>query len=232
MMQKNKNNMFYCFSPPVMALTVIIELALLLRIVFWRKPTTINILAILILFALALFQAMEFGICEGLFGVHPNVLARVGFVAITALPVLGLHLIQQIGKAKQHKLIVIAYASMIMWAAVFLLSDALQNQICGGNYVIFQMNSGFGGSYFIYYYIWLIIGTIWALQMAAKTRSKAIRSSLRWMVAGYACFTVPATIMWLFWEEVAHGLPSIMCGFAIVFAAILFTKVVPSPNSK
>ncbi len=215
-----------------MALTVLVEVVLLLRILFWRKPTVANVLGMLILFALATFQAAEYGICEGLFDVHPNVLARIGFVSITTLPVLTLHLIRTIGKSKQILLIVTAYATMFAWIAIFLFSDALVNQICGGNYIIFELSPGFGGSYFIYYYFWMIVGAIWALNMASKSRSKATANSLRWMVAGTASFAIPATIIWLFWEEAAKGLPSIMCGFAVIFAIIIYAKVIPRSKRK
>lgn len=215
-----------------MALTMLVEVFLLLRILLWRKPTTANILAMLILLALAVFQAMEYGICENFFGVHPNVLARIGFVAITTLPVLGLHIVQTIGKSRQHRIIIVAYATMIMWIAVFLFSDVLVDQICGGNYIIFELTPGFGGSYFIYYYFWLIVTSVWALSMAKKTKNKSTALSLRWMVVGTSSFVIPATVIWLFWEEAARGLPSIMCGFALVFAVILFAKVLPRSNTK
>jgi len=210
-----------------MALTILVEVLLLLRLAFWRKPTVASVLGVLILFALAVFQAAEYGICEGLFDVHPNVLARIGFVSITTLPILVLHLVKTIGKSKRNLLIIAAYATMFAWIAIFLFSDALVNQICGGNYIIFELSPGFGGSYFIYYYLWMMVGAIWALNLASKSPSKATASSLRWLVAGVASFAVPATIIWLFWEEAAKGLPSIMCGFAVIFAFIVYVKVTP-----
>jgi len=227
MLQKYKHENFLCFNPFVMAMTVVIEMALFATLLIRKKKSLSTVLVMLILLNLATFQAMEYGICEGLFGLHPNAMARVGFIAITMLPVLGVHLVQALSKSKQTRLIIAAYATMFAWIAIFLGSDALQNQICGGNYVIFELSPGFGGAYFIYYYFWLIVASVWSLSIAKRTRIKWLRTSLRWYVAGIASFTVPATLIWLFWESAAHGLPSIMCGFAVIFAMILYGKVLP-----
>lgn len=210
-----------------MALTVIIELVLAGWVIFRHRNSKEARLIVLILLALAVFQIAEYGICEGLLGVHPNVLARIGFASITLLPVLGLHLISTIGGAKQKVLIIVAYASMLMWIAVFLLSDALQQQICGGNYVIFNLSTGFGGSFFVYYYLWLLIGATWALSMSISSKVLSVKKRLNWMVVGYGSFAIPSTLIWILSEEAAKGLPSVMCGFAVIFAIVLAAKVTP-----
>ncbi len=96
-MYKLKQNTLFCFSPPVMTATFIIELVLLVLVVLRYKLNTTTRLIAAALFCLAFFQLCEYFVCGGL-GVNANVWSRLGFVAITTLPPIGLHIIYSIAR--------------------------------------------------------------------------------------------------------------------------------------
>lgn len=213
-----------------MALTVIIEVLLaIFSIIRLRNNRSVQ-LGVGILLFLALFQAAEYGICEQI-GFGGTIWAQIGFASITMLPVLGMHLISTIAKLQDMRILLAAYLSGAVWIGLFAFGGIMENQVCSGNYVIFNLSAGFGGAYFMFYYFWLVFGSIVAIKQSFKKKvSKQQASALRAMVLGYASFTVPATLIWFVFDGAAQGLPSIMCGFAVIFALILGLKILPTAS--
>ena len=87
-----KADKLYCFSPPIMVATFILEVAFAIYTIARYKLTPVSRLAVAILIGLAVFQLAEFNVCEGAFGVDSLTWARIGHVAITLLPPLGIQL--------------------------------------------------------------------------------------------------------------------------------------------
>ena len=226
MRNKPSTTTFYCFSPFVMAMTFIIELFLVLLVLLRHRRTKVVKLSVTVLLALAAFQLAEYGVCEDL-GLSGTTWATFGFAAITLLPVLGLHLVYVIAKKLNKRVLTIAYASAAVWVGLFLFGGIMESTVCNGNYVIFNLTEGFGGSYFIYYYFWLLVGTFVAVYHAMSSPVHTKRALLSHTI-GYAMFIIPATFIWIRYEGAAQGLPSIMCGFAVLYAILLALVVVPN----
>ena len=91
-MFKKYNGKLFCFSPPVMFLTFIIEFGLAFYTLWRYKLTTISKLAIAILLSLGFFQLAEYMVCGGLGWSHIE-WSRTEYVAITLLPALGIHIL-------------------------------------------------------------------------------------------------------------------------------------------
>lgn len=223
---KRKHNTFFCFSPPVMVATFVIEI-FLAGYVLWRyKISQLTRLVSVLLVSLATFQLAEYFVCGGM-GMNAQMWSRVGYVSITLLPPLGLHLTQVIARKPMNRLTMLAYATSFLWIGLFALSQtAFSGYHCGGNYVIFQLTPPLGGLYFIHYYVWLFI-TMYVASGLAKKASARVRGALRAQVLSYAAFILPASLIRLIWPHTAQGLPSIMCGFAVIFAVALVWKVMP-----
>ncbi len=121
---KDKNKL-HCFTPEVMLATFIAEVAMAVYVFVRYKMNTVTRLVLAILFILAIFQGVEYQICAGYFNTY---LAKVGFVAVTLLPALGLHLISKISRIKY--LVEIGYfvALAFIFYIIFLLT--LLNQRC------------------------------------------------------------------------------------------------------
>lgn len=224
-----KTDRMYCFSPPVMIATFTIEMLCAMYVILRYKVTVVTRLAAIILVALATFQLAEYNVCEGAWGLNSLMWARVGYVAITILPPVGLHLATRIAQQKQYLLIGIGYASSFIFACIFLfVGHGMESQECLGNYVIFSIASWAVIPYFIYYYGWLMatIAYAWRAGRAMVKRSNK-RTALYMLAIGYLAFIMPTTAANLADPATIAGIPSVMCGFAVILALILTGFVIP-----
>jgi len=209
-----------------MAITCIIEVALLLYTLVRYRMNTLTRLAVATLGLLALFQLSEFTVC-GATHWSAAFWSRVGYIAITLLPPLGIHLIYKLSGRGSVWLVRLAYLTGAAFALIFgLAPSAFQDHVCAGNYAIFQLAPSLGGIYFGYYYGWLIIGICQALLFAA-TASIAIRKALLYQVFGYLAFLLPTGIVNAVNPQTIAGIPSVMCGFAIIYAIVLTFGIMP-----
>jgi hypothetical protein len=224
-MFKSKNT-FYCFSPPVMIATCIIEFGLLFYTFYRYKMSAITRVAMASLALLGLFQMSEFAVC----GTDANTVAtwsRIGFMSITLLPPLGIHLISLISKRVPMWTVLSAYATGIGFALVFGFHEAaFQSHVCAGNYAIFQLMPNLGGMYFVYYYAWLVVGIIMSMYFSIDA-SPRIRKALVFQALGHLSFLIPTGIVNAIHPETINGIPSIMCGFAVIYALTLAFGIVP-----
>lgn len=222
---------FNCFSPPVMLVTLVIEFLLAVYSVWRYKLNVIGRLVVLMLISLAVFQVAEFQVCTG-YGFSAQQWSRLGYVAITALPALGLHLLFVLAHKPGRRAVFGAYLTMAGFMAYFMTySAAFVGYKCTGNYVIFQIGVGPAIAYACYYYGWLatavLLGTRWATEMVGSTKFNDQRQAIRSLVAGYLIFLVPTALANSVKPETRQGIPSIMCGFAVLFALLLALYLMP-----
>jgi len=230
-MKKEKSVTLYCFSPPVMIATFVIELSLAVYIAWRYKLNRINRLAIMILALLATFQLAEFNICGSTLA--PLSWARLGFVAITLLPPLGLHMITAISGHKQTNLLALDYTLAGIFVLFFgFFPNAIFHELCGGNYILFHISSGVGWPYALYYYGSLIAAIVLCMREYNRPKTKPLtKQTLRWHAVGMLVFMVPTTVVNTLDPSTMAAVPSILCGFAVFYALILGFMIVPN-NSK
>lgn len=215
-----------------MLATFTIEICLSLYTLWRYKLTVLTRLVITSLFFLALFQLCEYFVCGGL-GMQSVTWSRIGYVAITTLPPLGLHELHIFADKPWRRLVVAAYCTMAAFIAYFLLyRHAFTGYVCTGNYVIFQLGLRPSYAYGLYYYGWLltaiILGMKWANELLKAGQSAHKRLlSVRGMIVGYLVFLVPTAVANSVKPETRSGIPSIMCGFAVLFALILVLYILP-----
>jgi hypothetical protein len=215
-----------------MVATLAIEVTLAIYTVWRYKMTTLTRLITTVLLSLGIFQLSEYFVCTG-YGLHAEQWSRLGFVAITTLPPLGLHIAHQLAGKPSKRLVAASYATMAGFIAFFLTyHSAFIGHQCTGNYVIFQIGYKMGGLYGLYYYGWLFtgiwLGTRWANELreqGSKARKKL--ESVRGLIIGYLVFLVPTALANTVSPSTRRGIPSIMCGFAVLFALILSFYVLP-----
>jgi hypothetical protein len=231
-MNSKKGVVFNCFSPPVMVATLTVEFFLAAYTVWRYKMTPLTRLIAGTLVALATFQLAEYFVCTG-YGLHAMQWSRLGFVAITTLPPLGLHILHNIAGKPEKKLVAAAYGSMAAFIIFFMsYPTAFIGHQCTGNYVIFQIGYKMGGLYGAYYYGWLFtalfLGLRWGDQLKTGGK-KALRKieAIRGLQIGYLVFLVPTALANTVKPETRRGIPSVMCGFAVLFALILTLYVLP-----
>lgn len=213
----------YCFSPAVMLGTFAIEIMLAAYVLLRYKMDRRGQLVAAILVCLAAFQAAEYLVCTA---PAPSLaVSRAGFVAITMLPALGLHLACVLGR-RTTALVPAAYASAAAFVGYFSLAPrSIYEAVCGGNYVIFSMGQLANDLYSLYYFSLLLVGAALAFILARGAKENA--SSLRWLGIGYLTFMVPTGIANAVRPETIAGIPSIMCGFAVMLALVLALRIAP-----
>ncbi len=212
-----------------MLATFVIEVAIALWTIVRYKWSPVTRLVVAILVCLAVFQLAEYNVCTAAWGIDSLSWARVGYVAITLLPPLGIHLAYRLASAGTSKLMIGGYAAAAVFAAFFIVAEhGMQSYVCGGNYVIFHTMPILWPVYAFYYYGMLAAGTAYAFKSAAHTNNRHIAAALRWLAIGYTTFIVPTTFVNIIDPSTIAGIPSIMCGFAVILAVILGGGVLPA----
>ena len=222
-MPHKKDLRLYCFSPPIMLVTFLIEISFSLYVLWRYKLTTTARLVVAILAFLAVFQAAEFAVCGG--NVSPNSATRLGYAAITLLPPLGIHLAHSIAKRKLGLIGMTAYATAAAFLVYFVfMTDSITGHTCYANYAVFDTHKASAQLYGLYYYGWLSMGTLLAVRWSQKG-NKRQKSALFALAIGYTSFILPTTTANLIDPSTISGIPSIMCGFAVILAFILVGRI-------
>lgn len=223
----NKSGTFFCFSPAVMLATFTIEFSLAAYTFIRYRMTQFGRLATALLIFLGVFQVAEYQVCGGGSGM---LWGRIGYIAITMLPPLGLHLISLItGKGRYVRF---AYALAALYVAIFMFAEkSIVSAACNGNYVIFNTAQELYWTYGIYYIGLLLLGVWEILEAIMEDREKDF--SLRiWMAVGYLSFMVPMAVAYMMFPETRRAVPSVMCGFALTLALLMALVIVPKYNNK
>ncbi len=216
-----------------MIATFAIEIILAVHTLVRYKLSAVTRLAASMLICLAVFQLAEFNICEGALGLDSANWARLGFVAITLLPPMGIHLATKLAKDNQPVLVAGAYAVAVAFAGYFMfVAHGLTGPACMGNYVIFEIAQGAGGLYTMYYYALLIVAVAYARQMASRAQQAHKARALNALAIGYLAFMVPTTAINLVNPDMVSAMPSIMCGFAVILALVLAGEVLPQYHKR
>ena len=196
----SKNKLF-CFSPPVMVATFVIEVLMATYTLVRYKLDALGRLVLLGLLCLGTFQLAEYFVCGGLGG-SARTWAKIGYVAITALPPLGLHIMFTLAGKKNRWVTGLVYATMLGFMGYFLvISNAIRGQECTGNYVIFQLGERASSIYGLYYYGLLMfaigLGMRWIghLNGSKDKKSKIMRKTMTALILGYLAFLLPTAVM-------------------------------------
>ncbi len=224
---KRDTGKLFCFSPPVMIATFVIEIVLAIYVAMRYELNEVGRLAVVLLVALATFQLAEFSVCGSTTG--SVIWSRIGYVAITLLPPLSLHLTYALTEAKKRLLLVPAYASMVAFIVFFaVMPGAFSGYACLGNYVIFEVGNGAGGLFGAYYYILLAVTLILGWKFMRQAKDRKAKRALGGLMAGYALFIIPAVAADIVSPDVVRAMPSVMCGFAVILALSLVFVVLPN----
>ena len=209
-----------------MLATFTIEIAFAAYTVWRYRMTPTARLVVAILVCLAAFQGAEFSVCGGT-GFYGNDLSHLGYAAITLLPPLGLHLTYSISGRKPDALLGAAYLSCAAFLAYFVfMTDSITGHTCYANYAVFDTHKASAKLYGLYYYGWLLVGTFFSWHWG-KQLKKHQRAALYGLSLGYISFILPTTAANLVDPSTISGIPSIMCGFAVILAFVLVGKVAP-----
>ncbi len=202
--------------------TFLVEFALAFYVWLRFKTSRFVRLTIITLIALGTFQLAEYQVC---INNYPILWAKIGFMAITLLPVISLHLVSMLTLSKRRLWWANAVAAIFIAGFIFT-PRAISSAICGGNYNIFTIDPRLDLFFVIYYPGFMALAFFWAIQglYRAPQNKKPV---LLWAIIGYLSFIMPTAIIYIINTTARIGIGSIMCGFAVILAFILALKIVP-----
>jgi hypothetical protein len=230
--QQDRTTNLNCFSPPVMLATLVTESLLIIYTIVRYRMSPITRLSLATLLCLATFQLSEYFVCTG-YGLQAEQWSRLGFIMITGLPAIGIHIMHHLAGKEGRKLVYATYAGMSAFMILFLTYHAaFIGHECTGNYVIFQMGPLGTALYSAYYYGLLLtgitLGVKWANQLKAKGKKYFDQlQTVRALIIGYLVFLVPTALAYSIKPADRKAIPSIMCGFAVIYALILTLYILP-----
>jgi hypothetical protein len=217
-----KSSTLYCFTPLVSLATFAIEFGLAFYTFAKHRKTLFGKLATITLILLGIFQLAEYSICKTGYAASWTI---IGYLAITFLPALGLHMTSLMTKKSTWTPIGYLVAGITDLIIIFT-PNIFSSSSCPGNFVIFNpLLPVFKIFYSIYYYVFILI----ALLMLIKAVSEGDKNkkSAEWMLAGYLSFLLPTFVIYIYEKAARVAVPSIMCGFALLFSIILVLKIIP-----
>lgn len=219
----NNRSTFYCFTPAVSLATFLIEFLLALFVITRYKMNKFSLIAAALLLCLGLFQLSEYMICKTN---QIQIWGKIGTASITILPILGLQLITYLTRKSRWLIAGYIFAGIIIFSVFFL--SFLNNYYCTDKFVIIHFNNPIDNLYTLYYFVFLLVGLGILIQHYFSQKKNT--TEMLWMTVGYLSFIIPTAIVYSISQLTIFAIPSIMCGFAVLFALILVFKVVPGYN--
>ncbi len=213
---------FFCLTPLVSFSTFVIEFAFAVYVLYKYKPTSFSRLCVLVLLCLGLFQLSEFLVCTT---PYIDLSIKMGYVAITLLPALGLHIINTLTH-RWRTLVYISYSCVaLLIAAILFIPQVAILPTCNPNYVSYEVNSTFSFFHWLYYVVAMVIGII--LLTYSLFKRIGDKKQEKWMILSYLVFIIPSIIL-LYANIITNtALPSVMCGFAVITAVIFVFIIIP-----
>ena len=194
----------------------------------WRyRLTRKTRLTVAGLVCLGVFQLAEYLICEAT-GIDGLSWARIGHIAISLLPPIGISLAMELAHKRQRVLETVIYCVCAGFIGFYgFWSGAITSETCQGNYVIFCGDYPYAGPiYALYYFSLLALGVSLCFYWGHQSQSR-LKKSLYGLAIGYLTFIIPTTIVYLLNPTLTSAIPSIMCGFAVFLAIMIAGFTVP-----
>lgn len=212
---------FYCFIPLVSLATFLIEMSFALYVWYRYKATTFSRLCIAVFLCLGVFQLSEFLICT----YYTPYWIKLGYVAITILPALGIHIISVV--TKRHSVLMTAsygIAALLIFIILFVPSLELR-AVCQTHFVE-VFNSSWFAVMHVGYYAFFVTAAMYTLWYSLQKHIGDTKEE-KWMLIAYIAFVLPSLVL-IYFKFISHlALPSVMCGFAVFLAIILALVVIP-----
>jgi len=213
----------YCYTPLLSLATFTIELSLALYVLVRYRPTAFLRLSFAFLACLALFQLSEFRLCAA---TSASYWLPLAFLAITPLPAIGQHMLARLTD-RYWRLTVAIYAVAAAFELGFLLLPrARLMAACQPLYVGLTTGSPYWNAYSLYYLG--ALGLTLLLALHQSRRSLQLRRPLRWLMLAYASFLLPTLLLLAAHAVARTSIPSIMCAFALIAAALVVGRLLPN----
>jgi len=222
---KPSSRKIYCFTPLVSLGTFIAEVIFAIYTLIKYRKTEFGVVSFFALLALASFQLPEYLLCIDTPSLYTKILIQIGFIGTIFLPPLGLHLVNILNNKKYTKFVYFGYILAVIVSLMIALSNGNNfMHACTGHYVRFKLGTLVTTSYFFTYLILIISSILILLSHIFKNENRKLNSL---MLASFMVFLIPTYTLYFLSFIPNNGIPSVLCGFAILAALILVAKILP-----
>lgn len=208
-----------CFTPAVSFLTFAIEGVMAGWVLSRDHKNKVNQLSAAILIFLGLYQFTEFMMCSA---GNEFFWGKMGFIAYTTLPALAFHWVFALKKSNKTIWPVhLISGAFIVYALV--MSNFMQSAECGRFFVKALHDWAPLGEwpYFIYYTVFIVWPGVLLTKWAMAEKNHARRNLYLWGLVGMLLFTFPTFFVLLIFPMLHLMFPSVLCHFAILYAAAI-----------
>jgi len=208
-----------CFTPGISISTALIEFAIaVFLLVVYRKTVVVKFFVALLVF-LGLYQFTEFMLCTTN---NVQLWVRLGFLAYTFLPAIGLHFVLRYTKKNFNILMI--YIPVIIFSLIALFTKNFSSlAICGKFFVSSKLsiNPVVLVLYWLYYTVYAFVSAFILLRAAMIAKNALKRQVYLMIIMAEFLSIFPALILLVLFPSLRLIIfPSVYCQFAIIFAFI------------
>jgi len=209
-----------------------IELILLINLLIFSEKNRFNKTAMLIIFVLLVYQALEFFMCQ--LGLDIPFMAYLAFVDIIFLPPLMLILLSRLFGYNNKFLNLVFLPAIIFIIYYSFVVDQFAVTSCTVLYATY--NYPLGELYGLFYYTPIVIATIILLKAVLKENDKKILFISKVLLIGTIIISIPVVIGFILMFTGSNYLiamiESVMCKFAFFYAVSLAIAVLYNSKGK
>lgn len=219
-----------CFNPTVSIVTAITEWVLSVLIIFKYPFAKMRYLASALMIFLGLYQFSEFMLCKT---AQTELWVRVGFVAYTILPAIGLHTMLKLLKIKTRYIWV-----YVIPATYIILSIITPNFVreakCYDLFVTARNTLfSFGGVaqtisygiYTAYYFGFILAASLLGVKKYLKEKNYLKQKIYLTFPLAVFLMSFPTFLIIIIFPALNIQFPSILCHFALLFALAIYMGV-------
>jgi len=211
-----------CFTPVISLTTALIEFLVATFIIFYYKKSSLSKLIVVLLYLLGLYQFSEFMVCVS---GSPILWAKIGFMAYTFLPGVGLWFCLKNVEHKRNVLFILLVPALFSLFA-FIKTDFIIESTCGLYLVVikhlFYDPAYFWASvFYLTYYFGFILWIFYIYVLDYKKKKDEISKEIDVdFMAGIVVSLLPAIILLFIFPSLNIKFPSLYCQFALLFTII------------
>lgn len=209
-----------------------IELLLIINLLSFAEKNRFNVIAIILVALLFLYQSAEALICT--FGFEDPAFVYIAFVIISYLPPLGVLLAASLNNVKNKFLYLLFLPPLFFTIYYKIIIDEFAVTSCAVLYASYHYP--LGDLYGAFYYLPIIATIIWLVRTIKKTTDNKVKTISSVLVFGYIFTCIPNIIAFVLMAYENYSLiskiESIMCKFAFVLALCLSFAAIYNSGKK
>jgi hypothetical protein len=216
-----------CFTPYISLATAMLEYIFATLILLYFRKSKVTPYVVALLYILGTYQFTELMLCAT---ANANLWVRLGFVAYTFLPAVGVHFFLTMIGTKWKRGFLVLYALPVIFSGfAFVSKQFVEEGVCNTIFVTARTmfyspdsNPKMAMLYGGYYYMFILSAIVFALFAHSKEENKWKRAYYMMAMVGLSVITLSPHIFIMLLPSYGISFPSIYCEFALLFAIIMF----------